>query len=95
MTTKDMKRKNRGDARGVRYNLTPEEVSQVQGHQPSNVIQRTEHDGPGTPDEPQHGRPTTTGTPGGGLGAPDEAELKRDPEATSEKDDSRAERDEG
>ena len=37
------------------------------------------------------GAPTDTGTPGGGLGAPDEAELKRDPEETSEKSDTRTE----
>lgn len=83
------KNKHRGDARGVRHNLRPDEVSQVQGNEPSNVTDRAAHDGPGGSGARKRPRPTDTGTPGGGLGAPDEAELKRDPESTSEKSDTR------
>jgi hypothetical protein len=54
----------------------------------------TEHEhetplGPGTPNEPSPGRPTTTSTPGGTLGAPTEADLKRDQEEISERSDTR------
>jgi uncharacterized membrane protein len=45
--------------------------------------QRRANDEPGGTSVP---RPMTTGTPGGTLGAPTEAELKADPEAVSEKE---------
>ena len=87
-------RKNRGDARGVQHNLRADEASQVQGQRPSNVMQRAKHDGPtASNDEQPAPRPATTGTPGGGLGAPDEDELKRDPEDQSERSDTRTETD--
>lgn len=44
--------------------------------------------GPGMPDDPQHG-PTTTGTPGGTLRAPAEADLKRDQQSIAERTDTR------
>ena len=43
--------------------------------------------------KPNAGLPPA-GTPGGGLGSPDEAELKRRPEETSEQIDARLEPDE-
>lgn len=59
---------------------------QVVGKRPPPGYQPDETpDGPGLPTEPEEGRPTTTGTPGGALGAPTEKELKEDPEAESEK----------
>jgi uncharacterized membrane protein len=45
--------------------------------------------GAGMAHEAAPGRPTTTGTPGGTLGAPTEDELKGDPEAPSERTDPR------
>jgi hypothetical protein len=89
MAQKKQRDRNRGDARGVRYNLRPDEVTQVQGREPSNVIARTKHDGPDSFRDAKRRRPITTGTPGGGLGVPDEVELKRDPAETSEKSDTR------
>jgi len=47
-------------------------------------------EGPGTPSEPHRGRPTTTSTPGGTLGAPTESDLKRDQEEISERTDTRS-----
>ncbi len=45
--------------------------------------------GPGTPEPGTMRAPTTTGTPGGALGAPTGSELKRDPEERSERMDPR------
>jgi hypothetical protein len=87
-------RKNRGDARGVQHGLAPDEVSQVQGKHPSNVIERARHDGPSGPGQAAPVAPKTAGTPGGGLGAPDDADVDRDPEDESDKTDTRIEADE-
>jgi hypothetical protein len=66
-----------------------ERDSQVQGHHPPTDHIEKMPGGRGMSDEPQEGRPTTTGTPGGTLGAPTERELKANPADPSEKGDMR------
>lgn len=63
--------------------------SQVVGRRPRMSANDAETPlGPGMPDDPQHG-PTTTSTPGGTLGAPTEADLKRNQQSISERTDTR------
>lgn len=57
-------------------------------NQPPN-LPPAEQDADGMANEPQEGRPTTTGTPGGTLGAPTERDLKKNEEDLSERSDSR------
>lgn len=63
--------------------------SRTVGKYPDKGADSPPPSGPGTPEPGTMRAPTTTGTPGGALGAPTEAELKRDPEAESDRDDSR------
>jgi hypothetical protein len=61
----------------------------VKGKNPQPNLAPAEHEGDGMANEPHEGRPTTTGTPGGALGAPTEGDLKKDEEDLSERSDSR------
>lgn len=65
------------------------ELSQVSGKPATTQHHQEAPVGPGMPNEPSPGRPTTTSTPGGTLGAPTEADLKRDQEEISERTDTR------
>ena len=76
--------------RGVRVEEPRDEAGRAQDEPQSNSRQRAGRAGAPNGDR----APVDTGTPGGGLGAPDEAGLKRDPEAASDKSDSRMQTDE-
>jgi len=68
--------------------VPPEDVA-VQGRYPRSA-HTGESRGPGHPEETENGRPITTGTPGGTLGAPTESDLKRDQTQISDRTDTRA-----
>ena len=79
----------KASATGTTVNLEPEEISQSQGKFPASSGEGQTTDAPGSPGPYDIRGPKSTGTPGGALGAPTEADLKRDQEQVSDRTDTR------